>query len=301
VSVFAGAGILVLLGFQLGAEPFVDAVRSIDAVSVLLALGITAGTTWCCTHRWILLADRLDVGVSAMPAFRAYYRAQFLNSTLPSGVLGEVDRAIWHGHSSKAMARGIRSVLWDRSTGQIVLFGLVVLTIPALAPPVRTWMLWLLLAAAVLVGLGSMIRSKFIRAFWAEARAVPGARGVWPRILLLSVLALSGHVAIFIVAARAVGVSAPTLSLIPVGLVVLQASSIPLNIAGWGPREGVTALIFGASGLGADAGLATSVAFGVLCTIAALPGVLALRRRQAAQRAHDQKGGPRWASARTPS
>jgi hypothetical protein len=146
-----------------------------------------------------------------------------------------------------------------------------------------------------------MIRAKIVRAFWAEARDVPGARGVWPRILLLSVLALSGHVAIFIIAARAVGVSAPILSLIPVGLVVLQASSIPLNIAGWGPREGVTALIFGASGLGADAGLATSVAFGVLCTIAALPGALALRRRQATQRAHDQKGGPRWANARTPS
>lgn len=301
MSVLAGAGILVLLGFQLGAKPFVDALRSIGIVSVLLVLAITAVTTWCCTHRWMLLADRLDVGVSAMPAFRAYYRAQFLNSTLPSGVLGEVDRAIYHGHSNQAMARGIRSVVWDRATGQIVLFGLVVLMIPAFAPPVRIWMLWLLLATVVVITVVSLIRSKIVRAFWAEVRSVPGARGVWPRILLLSVLALCGHAAIFIVSARAVGVTTPALALVPISLVVLQASSIPLNIAGWGPREGVTALIFGASGLGAEAGLATSVAFGVLSTIAVLPGVLALRRRQASQRAHDQNGGSRWANARTPS
>ena len=300
MSVLAGAGILVLLGFQLGAQPFVDAVRSIDAVGAVLALAFTAGSTWCCAQRWILLSDRLDVGVSALPAFRAYYRAQFLNTTLPSGVLGEVDRAIWHGHSNRAMGRGVRSVLWDRATGQVVLFFLVVLTIPALAPRVRTWMLVLLAGAVAVVAVASLIRSKYMRAFWAEAKDVPGSRGVWPRILLLSVLAIAGHVGVFIVASRSVGVDASTLTLVPVGLVVLQASSIPLNIAGWGPREGVTALIFGASGLGAGTGLATSVAYGVLCTVAALPGVLALRRRQATQRV-DQKGGPSWGNVRTQS
>src|SRR4029078_356775 len=103
--------------------------------AVLGAVAITAGTTWACARRWSLLADRLDVGVRIKAAYRAYYRAQFLNATLPSGVAGEVDRAVWHGHSSRAMSRGIRSVVWDRITGQVVLFGLAMVGIRTLTPP----------------------------------------------------------------------------------------------------------------------------------------------------------------------
>ena len=45
-----------------------------------------------------------------------------------------------------------------------------------------------------------------------------------------------------------------------------------MNIAGWGPREGVAAWVFGAAGLGADAGLSTAVVYGVLVVVASLPG-----------------------------
>ena len=294
------AGILVALVVQLGAGPILAALRNISLSAVLAAVVITAGTTWCCAQRWSLLADRLDVGISTGAAFRAYYRAQLLNATLPSGVVGEVDRALWHGHSTQAMSRGIRSVVWDRVTGQLVLFGLVLLAIPVLSPPLRVWMMWSLAAAVVVVLVAHASRSAFVQRLWAEARHVPGARDIGARIVLLSALAAAGHVLVFVIAARAVGVDASALALVPLGLVVLQVSAIPLGVAGWGPREGGAALAFGAAGLNASTGLAVSVTYGVLATLATLPGVLALRRR-AAQPARDAEGGPSWKTAPTRS
>ena len=48
------------------------------------------------------------------------------------------------------------------------------------------------------------------------------------------------------------------------------------SVAGWGPREGATAWVFAAAGLGADEGAATAVAYGVMVLAASLPGALVL-------------------------
>ena len=58
----------------------------------------------------------------------------------------------------------------------------------------------------------------------------------------------------------------------PLALLVLLAMALPLNIAGWGPREGVAAWAFGAAGLTAAQGVATAVTYGVLVLVASLPG-----------------------------
>ena len=55
-------------------------------------------------------------------------------------------------------------------------------------------------------------------------------------------------------------------------LVVLAGSAVPVNVAGWGPREGVAAWAFAAAGLGASAGVTAAAAYGALVLLAALPG-----------------------------
>jgi len=98
----------------------------------------------------------------------------------------------------------------------------------------------------------------------------------------------AAHVAVFFVAVHAVGVHASWLVLLPTSLFVLTASSVPLNVAGWGPREGVTAWAFSLSGLGATEGLTVAVMCGVLGTVATVPGLVVLacdglsRRRRTA-------------------
>jgi hypothetical protein len=64
--------------------------------------------------------------------------------------------------------------------------------------------------------------------------------------------------------------------LLPLALVVLVVSAVPLNLAGWGPREGAAAWAFNAGGLGAAEGLSTAVAFGMIAFVATLPGAVLL-------------------------
>jgi uncharacterized membrane protein YbhN (UPF0104 family) len=99
-------------------------------------------------------------------------------------------------------------------------------------------------------------------------------REIWPGIVLASTAALLGHTGTFLLAARTAGVGVSTARLLPLALIVLVAMSVPTNIGGWGPREGVAAWAFAAAGLGAAEGLAASVAYGVLVFLAVLPGGL---------------------------
>jgi hypothetical protein len=106
-------------------------------------------------------------------------------------------------------------------------------------------------------------------------RGLLGAR-TWPGLLVASTVAVGGYTATYLLAARAVGVPAPATRLLPLVLLVLVAAGLPLNLAGWGPREGVAAWTFAAAGLGADDGLASAVAYGALVLVGALPGLAAL-------------------------
>ena len=124
----------------------------------------------------------------------------------------------------------------------------------------------------------------------AEIRTGLLSRRNWPGITLASTIVLAGHLATFVVAARAAGSSASLLRLAPLMLLALLAMSLPLNVGGWGPREAVTAWAFGAAGLSAGQGLTTAVAYGVFAFVAALPGALiilvqAVQRFQSRSRA----------------
>jgi hypothetical protein len=91
-------------------------------------------------------------------------------------------------------------------------------------------------------------------------------------------VAAAGHVVVFLVAARAAGTAASLADLLPLALLVMLAAAIPLNVAGWGPREGVAAWAFAAAGLGAAQGTTVAVLYGVLALVATLPGGVLLTR-----------------------
>jgi uncharacterized membrane protein YbhN (UPF0104 family) len=100
-------------------------------------------------------------------------------------------------------------------------------------------------------------------------------RNALPAVVFASVMVAVGHAATFFVAARTAGVAAPVSRLLPLALLAMLAMVLP-SIGGWGPREGVTAWVFAAAGLGADRGAATAVAYGVLVLAASLPGAIVL-------------------------
>jgi len=265
-----GLLILGLLVWQLGSGPFLDGLREVDGRALAVATVVAAGTTICCAWRWSVVVRGLGVGLSMRTAVAAYYRSQFLNTTLPGGVLGDVHRAVQHGREAGDLPRGARAVVWDRVSGQGVQVVLTVLVLLALPSPVRSSVP--VLGALAVAGLLIVV---------VCGRALP--RTTWPVVVVASSLAVLGHVVTFLVAARTAGSTTPLVELVPLALLVLVAMSIPANVAGWGPREGMAAWAFAAAGLGAAQGVATAVVYGAMVLVASLPGaavlLLGMRRR----------------------
>jgi len=286
-----GAGVLAAVLWSTGTGPFVHGVRSLDGMTLALGAALALPTTVACAWRWQLVAKGLGVGVDLWPAVASCYRAQFLNSTLPGGVLGDVHRGVHHGREAGDTSRGLRAVVWERLAGQVVqaLIALVVLvTLPApvlSSAPGRFGVLALLaLLVAGLVAAAQVRRSSSINPSTAAGRVLsallddvrcgPLARAGWPGVVLASAIAVAGHLTTYLLAARAVGVTTSALTLLPLAMLVLLAAGLPLNVAGWGPREGMAAWSFGASGIGAEQGLAAAAAYGAMVVVASLPGAV---------------------------
>ncbi|USQ84415.1 flippase-like domain-containing protein [Streptomyces phaeoluteigriseus] len=294
LGTLAGVVILGVLLWRMGTGAVLDGLRRIDAPTLLLGLGIGAVTTVFSAWRWALVARGLNIRLPLGPAVADYYRSLFLNAALPGGILGDVHRAVRHGQSTGDVGRGVRAVVLERTAGQLVLAvaGVtILLTLPS--PVMADVRHFVPLAGLVAVGgLGVLIvvralrtnssvsrRGGRMRAACAEGRAGLLSRRNGPGVALSSAVVLAGHLATFVVAARAVGSAAPVLTLLPLGVLALLAMGVPLNVGGWGPREGVTAWAFGAAGLGASTGLAVAVVYGVLSFAAALPGLVVLVAR----------------------
>src|SRR5689334_254067 len=82
-------------------------------------------------------------------AVAAYYRALFLNVTLPSGVAGDVHRGVSHGREVHDVGLALRAVVWERSAGQVIQIVLTISVLLVLPSPVRSFMP--LVAAALAV------------------------------------------------------------------------------------------------------------------------------------------------------
>ena len=287
-----GAAILAVLMWRVGTGPLLDGLRLTTGWSLAAAFAITSLTTLCCAWRWRLVAGGLGVEMPLRTAVAAYYRSQFINATLPGGVMGDVHRAVRHGREAGDLGRSLRAVAWERTSGfavQIVLTVgvLFLLSWPAgsFVPPAAVTVV--VVAGVVLIAVllclnGRRLSSRIGRAFTGDLRDAVLAPRAWPRILLASTVAVLGHTAVFLIAVRATGADVSLARLLPLALVVLTASAVPTNIAGWGPREGAAAWAFSSVGLGATLGLTVAVVYGVLALAATLPGAIVLvaaRRR----------------------
>src|SRR5918993_2898079 len=139
----------------------------------------------------------------------------------------------------------------------------------------------IVLAAVAVTALALLLpRAGWLRRTISDARTAVLAPDTRARIALASAVAVAGHAATFLVAARAAGATAPLVHLLPLALLALLAMSLPVNVAGFGPREGVAAWAFGAAGLTAAQGVATGVAYGVLVLVGSLPGAAVLLWRR---------------------
>lgn len=290
IGTAVGVAILGVLLWRLGTGPLVDGLRRIDTATVLAALGIGVVTTVFSAWRWQLVARGLGIRLPLGAAVADYYRALFLNAALPGGVLGDVHRAVRHGQSAGDIRRAVKAVVLERVAGQAALAvcgAALLLTLPSpVRDDLRTFALPVALAGAGALAVVLAVRMN--RAPGRRTGTLPGSgllrearqgllsRESGPGVALSSAVVLAGHLGMFVVAARIAGSAASVAVLLPLAVLALLAMGLPLNVGGFGPREGVTAWAFAAAGLGASSGVAVAVVYGVLSFVAALPGAVVL-------------------------
>ncbi|MEP6648460.1 MAG: lysylphosphatidylglycerol synthase transmembrane domain-containing protein [Lapillicoccus sp.] len=287
----AGGAVILLLVWRFGADAFLDGFRRLDASAVAVAVVVGAVTTVAAAWRWTVVAGGIGLHVHLRSAVGAYYRSQLVNVTVPGGVVGDVERAVRHGRRSGELAACVRSVGWEKLGGQAVQLALTAAVLLAVPSPFRALAEW---GAAVLVVIGVLVGvvcaalprllrrslggrvARALRVAVTDLRVGLLSRRAVPHVLLASAVVVAGHTTVVVVAARATGVDVGLTNLVPLALVVLAGSAVPANVAGWGPREGVAAWAFAATGLGASAGVTAAAAYGALVLLAALPGLAVL-------------------------
>ena len=279
------AGVIVLwfLWRQVGAAPFEDGLRAVTWQAAVATVMLTALTTVFSAWRWRVAARALGVGIGLPGAAGAYYRSLFLNSVLPGGVLGDVNRAVTHGRRAGDVARGLRAVGWERLWGQVIQAVLTVVVLLTLPSPVRPALPYVVVGVVGVAGCAALVVRRAVhrgrsrlgraaRAISADLRHGLLAPDVWPQLTLASVLIVAGHTVTFVIAARVAGCTAPLGELIALLMVVQTAMVIPLSIGGWGLREGAAAWAFSAAGLGAATGVTVATLYAVLMLAAVSPG-----------------------------
>jgi glycosyltransferase 2 family protein len=253
--------LLAVLVADLGADPFARSLHVLTPWPIAAALLLGVVATAAQAMRWHTVATACGAasGLTRGRALRECYRSTLLNTVLPGGVLGDAMRA-WR--QRPARERGLRcsaqAVVGERVAGTaVLLLAVAVVTVP-LDLRVSGIMLAGATVATLIVAptLGRLpVRGRFEVCGW-------------------SLLALTSLLGLFAVAAESLGTIPRLRDVVVLALIVLAGMAVPVGIGGFGPREAVAAIAFGSLGLGAQAGVATSAAYGVLAAVSAVPGAV---------------------------
>ena len=278
-------GLLLTVAWLLDAGEVATRLAHLRGRWVLLAMGISVPQVALSAYRWRVTAGRLGIHLPFKVALREYYLATFLNQVLPGGVLGDVSRA-WR-HARVHTGPVIRTVILERASGQAVMVAAAVLSLLVLPrifgiDPRLAMGATVLASGAIFVGLLHARRRQahtaegLVDSVWRDVHSALLAPDVVVTQLAVSALVVGSYIATYVVAARAVGVSTPTLTLVPLVAPVLMSMLIPASIAGWGVREATAAGLWSVVGLTAEDGVAISAAYGILVLLSSLPGALFL-------------------------
>jgi hypothetical protein len=303
----------VLLRFAVSVALLMVVARSLDAGGVLLrlsemdgawvslALALSVAQVVVLAWRWRFTAGRLGIALPLRAAVAEYYLGLLLNQILPGGVSGDVARAWRHARVEAAAGPAVRAVILERATAQAVMTTVAVgsvLLLPSLGPWVRfgvalaALVAGLVFVAAALGGSRSGTLADRVR---VDARAALLGRRALPAQSITAMLVVGSYLAMYVIAARAIGVGTPVIGLLPLVAPVLMTMVIPVTIAGWGIREGAAAVLWASVGMSPEEGVAISMAYGFLVLVSSAPGVIVLGRvallGDRDRRAHRPRGG----------
>lgn len=282
--------ILAAVAVAVGPGAVVETLSRADPWIVGLAVLLAQGQTLLAAWRWRAVAAALGWRMGIGRAFREVALAQLVNMTVPGGVAGDLLRAV-RGRAVGASARAaVRSVVLDRLVGQaafvvVAASGALLYALEAGALPGGALAALVLVPAAGLAAAGATaalarfgprtVRAALVGLGADLAASLAGRTGV---VQVVAGFALAaGWIGLFTLCASAVG--APLAPVAALGLVplVLLAMLVPAGVGGWGLREGAAAVLLPLAGLAPAEAAAAAALYGVVVTLAGLPGLLAWR------------------------
>lgn len=282
---------LLALVWRLADGPAAAALlRNADPLWLLAALAAAHLQVVLSALRWRLTAGALGQHIRLGRAVGEYYLSQLVNLTLPAGMLGDAGRALRMRHAAGVIRAG-QAVVIERMAGQIALFAVLLggLVLLALAPgAIRlpdwgpTLVLGLLGLGAALGGAVALLRrrsgalAQAAAGFAEAARSALLSRRLVVRQAGLSLTIVAANLATVAFCARATGTALPLAAILVLVPLMLLTMLMPVAPGGWGLREGAAAVLWPLAGATAAAGIAASVAFGLVILCASLPGLLVL-------------------------
>lgn len=241
--------------------------------------------------RWQITALRLEQQLTLKRAVGEYYLATVANLSLPGGVTGDAARVL-RNRSGAGWQQVTQAVMLERLAGQLALFLIAFLgwilwplTMDLGVPPSagRIFVAALLLTLILLVALALIIRfgadpvSRFVVGFGPAIHRVWLTDGQWRIQLLLSVLVVTTYLGVFLASSYALSQPIPLVAVFTLVPIVLLSMALPLSIGGWGVREAVAASLWPVAGLLPEAGVATSILYGLVSLLAAVPAALLIQ------------------------
>ena len=260
---------------------------------VLLALLLWAGNIFVGTFRWRLVLRALGVRFPIGRALQLCWSAQFFNTFLPSGVVGDALRSAWTARGADPL-RAVASVVLDRVCACIALaiaVGVGLMLPVARALPGRPG---LLIAAAILGAVASALLA-FPYALAHIAARILGPRlerllrghlatpvGAMPRLVAVALALVTQALLIATVVALAHGatVSLSLAASIAVVPAVMATAYVPISISGIGLREVALVALLRQVGVPAGGALAISILLvAVTWAVSLLGGLVYLMSR----------------------
>jgi uncharacterized membrane protein YbhN (UPF0104 family) len=298
-------GVFAVLALVVDFDQVVGRLGSLHPMWVLAALAVTVPQVALSAWRWRFTARELGVDLPLGSAVAEYYLATLLNQVLPGGVAGDVSRAWRHARVSStedvagAKRHVVHAVLLERGSGQLVMMAIALGSVAALASGLDAaarMAVFVGAAGAALAAVVAFVRTvvrREVEVVGGKAARVGGAGfaasvdrallapGILAVQLTTSVLVIASYLAVYLLGARALGVSTPVTTLLPLIAPILVTMLLPVSVAGWGVREAAAAALWSAVGLTAVEGVSISVTYGLLVLVSSLPGALvpALGRR----------------------
>ena len=237
--------------------------------------------------RWWITANRLGHRLGLQRATSEYYLATLANLSLPGGVGGDAAR-VYRNRVGASWRSSMMSVTIERMSGQLVLFVVTLMgwlmwpmvfeqAVPEhFLDVLSVFFLLCLIIVAIIVFFGrfSLSVKRFIEELSSALKRVWLDELQWLLQSVLSLAIVASYVAVFAICALALSEPLPVTALFTIVPVVLLSMVIPLSVGGWGIRELAAASLWPVVGLTAEAGIASSIAYGLISMVSVIPGVL---------------------------